>query len=146
MKTSKTWNENILPGITAFNPNNCCIYSTIKSWVNCLKNENSRGFHTINLTQSKRQTPNLNPPKLLTKSKYEKILLDVFNYGDKRCECCNYLLINGHYIFKNLQIIFELKYCFTCDIVASYILSFVAHVRVYSFPFFKEMCPKKMHP
>ena len=33
-------NENILPFITTFNPNNPNIYSTIKSSVNCLKNNN----------------------------------------------------------------------------------------------------------
>ena len=37
------------------------------------------------------------------------------NCSDKRCECCNYLLINDHYTFKNVQITFKLKNRFTCD-------------------------------
>ena len=40
-------------------PNNPNIYSTIKSSVICLKNNNVSGFHKINLIQSKRQPPNL---------------------------------------------------------------------------------------
>ena len=52
-------NENILPFITTFNPNNPNIYSTIKSSVICLKNNNVSGFHNINLIQSKSQPPNL---------------------------------------------------------------------------------------
>ena len=39
----------------------------------------------------------------------------MFNHGDKRCECCNYLLISDHYTFKNVQITFKLKNRFTCD-------------------------------
>ena len=37
------------------------------------------------------------------------------NCSDKRCECCNYLLINDHYTFKNVQVTFKLKSRFTCD-------------------------------
>ena len=57
-KPKKPSNENILPFITTFNPNNPNIYSTIKSLVNCLKNNVSR-FHNIRLIQSKCQSPNL---------------------------------------------------------------------------------------
>ena len=39
----------------------------------------------------------------------------MFNCSDKRCECCNYLLINDHYTSKNIQITFKLKNCFTCN-------------------------------
>ena len=31
------------------------------------------------------------------------------------CECCNYLLINDHSTFENVQIVFKLKNRFTCD-------------------------------
>ena len=50
-------NENILPFITPFNPDNPNIYSTIKSSVICLKNNNVSGFHNINLIQSTCQPP-----------------------------------------------------------------------------------------
>ena len=71
------------------------------------------GFHNIKLIQSKHQLPNLK--KLLTKAEYGEVLSDTFNCSDKRCECCNYLLINDHYTFKNVQITFKLKNRFTCD-------------------------------
>ena len=63
--------------------------------------------------QSKRQSPNLK--KLLTKAEFREFLSGTFNCSDKRCECCNYLLINDHYTFKNVQITFKLKNRFTCD-------------------------------
>ena len=50
----KPSNESILSFITTYNPNNPNSYSTIKSSVNCLKNNNVRGFNIINLMQSKR--------------------------------------------------------------------------------------------
>ena len=53
-KPKKPSNENILPFIARFNPNNPNIYSTITSFVNWLKNNNVSGFHRINLIQSKR--------------------------------------------------------------------------------------------
>ena len=43
-KPKKLSNENILPFITTFNPNNPNIYSTIKSSINCLKNNNVTVF------------------------------------------------------------------------------------------------------
>ena len=71
------------------------------------------GFHNIKLIKSKRQPPNLK--KLLTKAAYEEALASTFTCTDKRYECCNYLLINDHYTFKNVQITFKLKNRFTCD-------------------------------
>ena len=97
--------------ITTFNPNNRNICSTIKSPLISLKNNN--GFYNIKLIQSKRQSPNLK--KLLTKAEFGEVLSGTFNCSDKRCECCNYLLINDHYTFKNVQITFKLKNRFTCD-------------------------------
>ena len=104
-KPKKPSIENILAFITTFNPNNPNIYSTIKSSVNCLKNNNVSGFQNIRLIQSKHQSPNLK--KLLTKTEFGKVLSGTFN--------CNYLLINDHYTFKNVQITFKLKTRFTCD-------------------------------
>ena len=106
-------NENILPFLLTFNPNNPNSYGTIKSLVNCSKNNSVSGFHNIKLIQYKRQPTNLK--KLLTKTEYGEVLPGTFNCSDKRCECCKYLLINDHYTFKNVQITFELKNRFTCD-------------------------------
>ena len=102
-----------MPFITTFNPNNPNIYSTIKSSVNCLKKNNASGFHNIKLLQSKYQCSNLE--KLLTKAEFGEVLSGPFNGSNKRCECFNYLLINDHYTFKNVQITFTLKNHFTCD-------------------------------
>ena len=74
--------------------------------------ENS-GFHNIKLMQSKRQSPNLK--KLLSTADFGKNFSGMFNCSDKRCECCNYLLKNDTYTFKNVQIIFKLENRFTCD-------------------------------
>ena len=95
-----------MPLNTTFKPNNPNIYSTIKSSVNCLKNNNVGGFHNIKLIQSKRQ---------LTKAVYGEVLTGTFNCSDKRCECRNHLLINDHYTFENVPITFKLKNRFTCD-------------------------------
>ena len=74
---------------------------------------NVNGFHNINLIKRKCQPTNLK--KLLTKTEYGEVLWDTLNCSDKRCECCNYLLINDHYTFKNVQITFKLKSHFTGD-------------------------------
>ena len=99
-KPKKPSKENILPFITTFNTNNPNIYSTIKSSVNSLKSNDVSGLHNIKKIQSKRQSPNLK--KLLTKAEFGEALSSTFNCSNKRCECCNYLLI------KLLQITFKL--------------------------------------
>ena len=78
-----------------------------------MKNNNVSGFHNIKLTQSRRESPSLKKP--LTKAEFGEVLSGTFNCSDERCECCNYLLINDHYTFKNVQITFKLKNRFTCD-------------------------------
>ena len=78
-----------------------------------MKYHSVSGFHNIKLIQCKCQPPNLQ--KRLTKAEYGEVLLGTFNCSGKRCECCNCLLINDHYTFKNIQITFELKNRFTCD-------------------------------
>ena len=76
-KPKKPSKENLLPFITTFNSNNPNTYSTIKSSVNCLKNNNVSAFHNIKLIQSKRQSPNLR--KLLTKAEFGELLSGMFN-------------------------------------------------------------------
>ena len=101
LREPKKSNENILPFIAIFNPNNPNSYSTIKSSVSCLRNNNVSAFHNITLIQSKRQSPNLK--KLLTKAKFGEVFSVTFNCSNKRYECCNYLLIIDHYNFKNVS-------------------------------------------
>ena len=83
--------------ITTFNPNNRNICSTIKSSLISLKNNNLSGFYNIKLIQSKCQSLSLK--KLLTKAEFGEVLLGTFKCSDKRCECCNYILISDHYTF-----------------------------------------------
>ena len=80
-KPKKPSNENILLFIAAFDPNNPNIYGTIKSSVNCLKNNNVSGFQNIKLIQSKHQSPNLK--KLLTQVEFGEVLSGTFNCSDK---------------------------------------------------------------
>ena len=99
-KPKNPLNENIFPFITTLNPNNPNIYSTMKSSVNCLKNENLSRFHNMKLIPSKRQSPKLK--KLLTDAEFGEVLSVTFNCSGKRCECCNYGLINDRYTFKSV--------------------------------------------
>ena len=125
-KPKKPSNENILLFITAFNPNNPNIYGTVKSSVNCLENNNVSGFHNIKLMKSKCQSANLK--KILTKAEFGELLSGTLNCSDKRCECCNYLLINDHYTFRNVQTTFKLKTRFTCGSFNRYICRNLWHM------------------
>ena len=81
----------------------------------------------MKLIQSKCQPPNLK--KLLTKAEYREVLSGIFNCSDKRCECCNYLLINDHYTFEKVQITFKLKNASHKIFLTSYMLSYVTNAR-----------------
>ena len=70
-KAKKPSSENILPFTAAFNLNNSNTYSTIKSSVNCSKNNNVCSFHDINLIQSKHQLLNLKKLKQNIQKFYE---------------------------------------------------------------------------
>ena len=105
--------KTFLSFISTFNRNNPNIYSTIKSSVNCLKNNNLSCFHNIKLIQSNCQSLNLK--KLLAKAEFEEVLSGTFNCSDKTCEYCNFPFINDHYTFKNVQITFKLKNRFICN-------------------------------
>ena len=59
--------DEVLPIISAFNPNNPPLYNAIKNSVGLLKRNNVPGFESIKLISSKRQPPSLK--KLLTKVK-----------------------------------------------------------------------------
>ena len=106
-KPKKPSKENILPFITTFNTNNPNIYSTIKSSVNSLKNNDVSGLHNIKLIQSKRQSPNLK--KLLTKAEFGEVSSGTFNCSNKRCESLDQ--ITSNYV----QITFKLKNRFPCN-------------------------------
>ena len=92
----KQWSRKALsiPQKDLWKPKNPNLYSTIKSSVNWLKNNNVSSFHNTKPLQSKHQSPNLK--KLLTKAEFGEGSLGPFNCIDKKCACNNFLLINHH--------------------------------------------------
>ena len=52
-------NDNSLPFITAYNPNNPNVYEMIDKSVECLKRNKVDGFENLRVIKSKRQAPNL---------------------------------------------------------------------------------------
>ena len=96
LRTPKTMsNENSLPFITTYNPNNQSFHETIEKSAECLKRKKIDGFKNLRVLKSKRQ-------------------VGVFKCRDKRSECCTSLLLGNSYIFKNVDNTFNLKTHFTC--------------------------------
>ena len=84
LHTPKTiWNDNSLPFIITFNPNNSNVYEMIDKSVEYLKRNKVDDFE-------KQQAPNLK--KILTKAEFSQKQVGVFKCPDKRCECCVSLL------------------------------------------------------
>ena len=52
-------NDNSLPFITTYNPNNPNVYEMIDKSVECLKENKESGFENLRVIKSKRQAPNL---------------------------------------------------------------------------------------
>ena len=101
-------NDNSLPFITTYNPNNPNVYEMIDKYVECLKRNKVDGFENLRVIKYKRQTPNLK--KILTKTKFSQKQVGVFKCPDKkRCECYARLLLGNSYTFKNVDKTFNLK-------------------------------------
>ena len=114
LRTPKTRsNENSLPFITTFNPNNPNFYGMIEKSVECLKRNKVDGFENLKLIKSKRQAPSLK--RILTKAEFSQKQIGVYKCLDKRCECCASLLLSDSYTFKNINKTFKLKESFSCD-------------------------------
>ena len=59
LRTPKTIsNDNSLPFITTYNPNNLNVYEMIDKSVECLKRNKVDGFENLRVIKSKRQAPN----------------------------------------------------------------------------------------
>ena len=76
-------NDNSLPFIITFSPNNSNVYEMIDKSVEYLKRNKVDDFE-------KQQAPNLK--KILTKAEFSQKQVGVFKCPDKRCECCVSLL------------------------------------------------------
>ena len=127
LRTPKTIsNENSLPFITTYNPNNPNVYEMIDKSVECLKRNKVDDSENLRVIKSKRQAPNLK--KILTKAEFSQIQIGVFKCRDKRCECCASLLLGNSYTFKSVDKTFNLKAHFSCDSSNLLLLSFVQHV------------------
>ena len=78
LRTPKTIsNDNSLPFITTYNPNNPNVYEMIDKSVECLKRSKVDGFENLRVIKSKRQAPNLK--KILTKAEFLKSKLEFLN-------------------------------------------------------------------
>ena len=119
-------NDNSLPFITTYNPNNPNVYEMIDKSVECLKRNKVDGFENLKVIKCKRQAPNLK--KILTKAKFSQKQAGVYKCPGKRCECCASLLLRNSYTFKNVDKIFNLKAYFSFDSLIFFIISFALHV------------------
>ena len=63
-------NDNSLPFITSYNPNNPNVYEMIDKSVECLKQNKVDGFENLRVIKSKRQAPNLK--RILTKAEFSQ--------------------------------------------------------------------------
>ena len=81
-------NDNSLPFITTYNPNNPNVYEMIDKSVECLKQKEVHGFENLRVIKSKRQIQNLK--KILTKAEFSQKQVGFYKSTDKRCECCTY--------------------------------------------------------
>ena len=106
-------NDNSLPFITTYNPNNPNVHEMIDKSVECLNRNKVDGFENLRIIKSKRQAPNLK--KILTKAELSQKQVEVYKCPDKRCECCSSQLLGNSYTFKNVDKTFNLKTYFSCD-------------------------------
>ena len=108
LRTPKTIsNDNSLPFITTYNPNNPNVYEMIDKSVECLKRNKVDGFENLKVIKSKRQAPNLK--RILTKAEFSQKQVGVYKCPNKRCECCASLLLGNSYTFENNDQTFNLR-------------------------------------
>ena len=105
-------NDNSLPFIIPYNPNNPNVYEIIDKSVECLRRNKVDGFENLRVTKSKRQVPNLK--RILTKAEFSQ-KVGVYKCPDKIYECCASLLLVNSYTFKHVDKTFNLKTYFYCN-------------------------------
>ena len=81
--------ENIVPFISTYNPNNPKIFNNIKTAFETLKTNKIPGFANLQLIKSLRQAPNLK--RMLTSAAFSTKKAMVQKCGDSRCFCCENL-------------------------------------------------------
>ena len=114
LRTPKTISiDNSLPFITTYNSNNPNVHEMIDKSVESLKRNKVDGFENLRVIKSNGQAANLK--KILTKAEFSEKQVEVFQYADKRCECCASLLLGNSYTFKNVDKTFILKANISCN-------------------------------
>ena len=93
-----TSNDNSLPFIRTYNPNNPNIHEMIDQSVECFKRNKVDGFENLRVIKSKQQAPNIK--RILTKAEFSQKQVGVYKCPNKRCECCASLLLGNSYTFK----------------------------------------------
>ena len=94
------------------------VFSTIKTTFEALSENKVVGMKDYKLIQSRKQPANLK--KILTKAEFSSKPPMVTKCGDKRCECCNHLLLSDHYVLKEVNYKFTLKSpmsCGSCNLI-----------------------------
>ena len=105
--------EKILPFVTTFNQNNPSVFTTIKTTLQTLCDNEVVEMKDFKLIQSRREPANLK--KILTKAEFTSEPPIVKQCGDKRCECCKHLFLSDRYVFREVNYKFTLKSPMSCD-------------------------------
>ena len=99
--------------MTTFNPNNPSVYAIIKSTFESLQENEIDGMRDFKLIHSRRQPANLK--NILASAEFSMKLLEVSKCGKSKCECCDYLILSNHYIFKEVNYKFTVKSSMSCE-------------------------------
>ena len=115
-KPKEKGREEIIPFVSAHNPNNPNIFPIIRQTFESFQHSRTMPnvFNGKKLINSMRQAPNLE--RLLCKSKFMSVEEHFHvNSCGKNCVCCPYLLKVSSYLFKKVNKVFFLKNNFNCE-------------------------------
>ena len=103
-------NNNNLTFISTFNPNNPKIFDLVRSGVNTLVENNVNGFKNSRVILK----------EILTSFLFTNKTAGVFKCSHSRCPCCQQILLETSYTFKNVGKQFFLKTKVTCEVETSF--------------------------
>ena len=118
LTTKEKEEEDVLPYVFTYNPNNTEMFGILKGNIHILSNDQTmrEALAESKIIKSKRQTPNLK--KLLTKAKFEeqrsRTKHRVFKCNRANCALCGYLAEGNSYDFKGK--IFYVNENMSCDV------------------------------
>ena len=85
----------------------------MKSTFESLQENEVDGMRDFKLIHSQRQPTNLK--NILTSTEFSMKLLEVSKCGKSKCECCKYIVLSNHYIFKEVKYKFTVKSSMSCE-------------------------------